>query len=200
MLTKLEAVNQMLDAIGEDPVSSLSSGLPDAATADRVLDRVSKKIQEAGWHTNTDFNYTIALETDGTIPITADILRIDTWGVDQFMNVTERVVGNVRLLYNVENRTTVFTKAPKLMIVRLFDFEDLTSALQMFIAAQAAVEFQAGELGSVALDSLIARDRDDAWVKLVDAELESEDANPLRDNPQLRWATFRNSPSRNGAL
>ena len=51
-MTKLEAVNLMLDSIGESPVSSLSSGLADAETAERIFNQVDKDVQAVGWHVN----------------------------------------------------------------------------------------------------------------------------------------------------
>ena len=44
MLTKLEAVNIVLDSIGETPVSSLTSGLPDAESAEAKLDEVTTEV------------------------------------------------------------------------------------------------------------------------------------------------------------
>jgi len=43
MLTKIEAVNIILNVIGETPVSSLASGLPDAEAADSNWTRRSKR-------------------------------------------------------------------------------------------------------------------------------------------------------------
>jgi hypothetical protein len=40
MLTKLQAVNIILDSIGETPISSLTSGLPDGESAEAKLDEV----------------------------------------------------------------------------------------------------------------------------------------------------------------
>ena len=53
-LTKLEAVNIVLDAIGESPVSSLTSGLPDAEAAEAKLDEVRTEILSRGWHQNME--------------------------------------------------------------------------------------------------------------------------------------------------
>ena len=39
-LSKLEAVNIILDGIGETPVSSLDSGLPDAEAAETKLNEI----------------------------------------------------------------------------------------------------------------------------------------------------------------
>ncbi len=52
-MTKLEAVNDILLSIGEKPVNGLTSGLPDAALAEAVLDKISRQVQLEGWNSNT---------------------------------------------------------------------------------------------------------------------------------------------------
>ena len=51
-LSKLEAVNIILDGIGETPVSSLDSGLPDAEAAETKLNEIHKTVcQKVGIRT-----------------------------------------------------------------------------------------------------------------------------------------------------
>ena len=52
-MTKLQAVNQMLRSINEQPVSQLASGEIDAERAEDILDETSRRIQATGWHSNT---------------------------------------------------------------------------------------------------------------------------------------------------
>jgi hypothetical protein len=55
--TKLDAVNQMLEAVWESPVSTLEvSGIASVALAKRVLDESLRSIQSRGWHFNTDLD------------------------------------------------------------------------------------------------------------------------------------------------
>ena len=59
--SELEAVNFMLDTIGEAPVSSIEgSGLVDVKIAVNTLAMVSRQVQVEGWAFNTDFNYLLA--------------------------------------------------------------------------------------------------------------------------------------------
>ena len=54
--TELEAVNTMLSMIGEAPVNSLTGTLPlDATIAKNTLTEISREVQAAGWHYNTEF-------------------------------------------------------------------------------------------------------------------------------------------------
>ena len=54
MLTKIEAVNIILNVIGETPVSSLASGLPDAEAAELKLDQTVKEVLAKGWQQNSE--------------------------------------------------------------------------------------------------------------------------------------------------
>lgn len=194
MLTKLDAVNQILDAIGEDPVSSLKSGLPDAEKAERFLDRVSKEIQAKGWHCNTDDSYTFAPDVNGKIKIPSTVLRVDTTGRDASLDVTARFSGSSRYLYNKKDSTFVFTGSIRCRVVWLFDFAELTPELQMYIAAHTARRYQESEMGSAALDAFVKRAEQEAWAALQDSEADTEDLNVLTDSAHCRMITQRNNP------
>lgn len=61
-MTKLDAVNEMLEALGEPPVSALETGLAtDAGEAETILDRTSKRIQAQGWVQNTNAREKVTL-------------------------------------------------------------------------------------------------------------------------------------------
>jgi hypothetical protein len=55
-MTELEAINDMLSAIGESPVASLdeASGVADAQIALQLLRRASRWLQKKGWHWNSE--------------------------------------------------------------------------------------------------------------------------------------------------
>ncbi len=184
-MTKLEAVNLMLDAIGENPVSSLTSGLADAETAERIFNQVDKDVQAVGWHVNRDRKFKLTRAADETIPVPASTLTVDTVEEHKYINVVQR--GS--LLYDVKNQSTLWNTANEnnhaflyVDIVQQQDFEDLTYSLQRYIAARAAREFQESVLGSVALDGFTRRKEQETYAVLLQDEAESEDANVLYDN------------------
>lgn len=62
-MTKLEAINEMLEWIGQPPVTALDTGgTTDEAEAENTLDRISQKVQQRGWYWNTelDVDYFVA--------------------------------------------------------------------------------------------------------------------------------------------
>lgn len=193
-LTKLEAVNQILRAIGEQPVSSRASGLDDAESAEAVLDDTSAEVQAKGWHCNTDYNYKLTPNSSNRIPVPATALWLDTTGVSARLNVTERKLSGTRHLYNVDEQTFTFTSPVYVDIIWKIDFEDLTVHLQNYIVAMAAQTYQANELSSVALDRFIMKKVEDTWVALLDAEGEAEDLNLIYSNESGRFIARRNDP------
>lgn len=101
-LTKLEAVNIILDAIGETPVSSLESGLPDAEAAETKLNEINKTVQAKGWHQNTEKKLKLMPDSNKNIIVPANYLRVDTTGTSQATNVSVRTYQNKSMLYDVK--------------------------------------------------------------------------------------------------
>ena len=193
MLTKLDAVNEILDVIGEASVNSIESGLADAADALETLERVSKRVQSKGWHCNTEYEFPMLPDENGHIVLPATTLRADADGRYRHINtVVRREDGELRL-YNVKERSFTFDHKLTVTLTYLFDYEELTPELQMYIAAKAAREYQENEMGSVSLDSFARRKELETWAGLMDAESESEDHNALLDSPSLRQITLRNN-------
>jgi hypothetical protein len=191
MLTKLEGVNLMLDALGEDPVSSLSSGLPDAETAERFLDRVTMEVLAKGWSSNTDYEYTMARDADTRVPLSSDVLRVTTTGSDKWIKCSIRYLTGSRYLYDNTNERFTWTRSPEVNVVWNVDFAELPFELQSYIAYTAARKFQESELGSVALDSFVVRGQTEAWSALQDFEAEQENLNILDESPHCHFITYR---------
>lgn len=189
--TKLEAVNIMLDSIGESPVSSLSSGLPDAEAAETKLDEVNKLVQAKGWHQNTEYDIKLSPNADSNILVPADYLRVDTRGSDKETNVSVRRLTGVSMLYNVKDRTFVFTSSLQCDVIQLLDFEDLSLELSNYIAYRAARKFQEAQMQSTTLDGFTVRAEQEAYASLMDSECENEDLNILSDNAHCYYATSR---------
>ncbi len=192
-MTELEAVIKLIKALGESPVSSLATGLPKASSALTTLTNVRKEILKEGWHENTDFDYTLSREPDNRIKVPGNTLRVDTTGKHKWINISSRTLSGVEYLYDKVKKVHTFTQDLNVDIVWLFPYDDLSPAMQLYIAAKASVDFQISELGSIAVDQFTTREKDDAWASLMDAEAEKADYNDLNDSAFLRYTTRRNS-------
>ena len=191
-LSKLEAVNIILDSIGETPVSSLNSGLPDAEAAETKLNEIHKTVLSKGWHQNTEKNLQLNPDTNKNILVPNTFLRVDTTRSSKNTNVSVRRLNQVSMLYDVTNQTFEFKNSLFCDVVLLLDFEDLTLELSNYIAYRSARKFQEAQMQSSALDNFTVRAEMEAYAALMDSECETEDSNILLDNAHCFYATHRN--------
>jgi len=194
MLTKLDAVNIILNVIGETPVSSLTSGLPDAEAAEQKLDSTIMEVLAKGWQQNTESDIYMSRNYDGEIIVPRQYLRVDTTGMDKDINITVRKQNGKRKLFDLRNYTFKFTKDLLVEILLEIEFEALNFELQNYIAFRSARKFQESAMGSATLDSFAGRQEQEAYAALLDAEAENEDTNILRSSAHVFYATHRNSP------
>lgn len=177
--TKLEAINELLDAIGEAPVNAVSNtGLVEADTALARLDKTSRQVQKRGWHWNTLQSYVIDPDTDGYIVLPESTLKVDTSGKSSRHDYVRR--GN--RLYDRDNNTFVINQATTVDITLLLDFEDLPENARDYITMKAARKFQQRVFGSTELSEFDREDEQQAMFDLLDSESDSADYNMLRDS------------------
>jgi len=78
MTTELNAVNTILSAVGEPPVTTLDSQTnADAAIAQNILEEVNREVQTMGWHFNTQHDVEFSPNSDNLIVLPDDVVRID---------------------------------------------------------------------------------------------------------------------------
>lgn len=184
-LTKLEAVNDMLEVISEAPIDNLVDiQLPDAELALNRLTAVSREVQQKGWWFNREGPIEFGLDVDGKVPLPANTMKVDTENGSEYINGVQR--GS--FLYNATDRTYVFTKAPCLSIVVLLDFEELPEAARQYIAARAARQFATSILGDAVRDRATEFDEQRAHDNFLAEDAEAGDYN-MQDAPDLNWLT-----------
>lgn len=192
--SELEAVNVMLSAIGEAPVSSLDDpSLVDAALAQSILGEASVEIQTRGLHCNTEINFPLVPTVDGEIQVPSNCARIDTTDVSRDIDVTQR--GN-RLYDRAKRSYTSFTDKIYVEMVLLFEFEELPQHVKRYITVKAARRFQARLVGSDTLAGFTATDEQEALIEFERAEAITEDSNILTDSYDTYKIISRGSPRR----
>lgn len=141
--TELEAVNEMLGAIGESPVSDLdTAGNIDAAIARDTLRAVSREVQSKGWWFNEQEAYTFTLNAEGKVEAPHSILSLRP------VRGGTPVVLRGKRVVNPRNGLDVFSTAPVADVVWFIDFEELPESARRYIAIRAARIFQTKQLGS----------------------------------------------------
>ena len=192
--TELDAVNVMLTSIGESPVNTLGSGLQEAEIAEVVPDNVSRDVQSAGWHFNTEIRYTLNRNVVNEINLPANAIKVDKTSLlrDYELDVVERG----RKLYDRIGNTYTFDKDIEVNMVVLLSFDELPEVARRYITLRAARTFQQRILGNDTLSQMLAMDEQQAFLSLREAEAEVSDYN-IFDNYDTYRALDRNIKSAN---
>lgn len=180
--TELEAVNAMLDSIGEAPIDSLIDiEAPDAGTALRRLHVVSRQVQQIGWDWNTEENVVITPNSDGHLVLPANTLKV----IHISQKYGSKLVQRGNRLYDKMKQNDVFAESTKATLILALPFEELPEPARQYIMLSAAEVFQEGVLGSATLDKFAQDARLAARQSLEAAEAETGQYNVLGDN----WST-----------
>jgi hypothetical protein len=146
--TRLEAVNLMLDTIGQAPVNTLSGQVSvDVKRAENLLDHISREVQSRGCSFNAEDDYPLTPTTAGEVLLPSNLIAIDldpaTYGPASYDVV---IRGN--RLYNKVTHSYSFTEPLKADVVLLLDFEELPQYARNYVVVRAARKFQDSSLGS----------------------------------------------------
>ena len=135
--TELSAVNNILGAIGQSPLTTLNFDNPEVSFIYNLLRDANVDTQAEGWHFNTEkhVKYTPDSVT-GKIPIGNDILSMDAH--DNHIRRQYNLVRRNGFLYDKQDHTDVFTSDIDLDVVRLYLFEDLPIVFRRFITYRAS--------------------------------------------------------------
>lgn len=144
MLSELDAVNQMLLAIGSGVTNTITGTVNrDVAACRSILDRTRTKVLLFGWSFNTDKDRPFQPDANGFIDLPSKALFVDT--------TNERYQGDMDVaqrgqrLYDRKKASFTFTKTVYLDLKLDMDWDDLPEAARHYIAAEAA-EQAVGEL------------------------------------------------------
>lgn len=190
-LSKLEAVNRMLVAAGEFPVSSLTvSGSNDVTIAVQLLDESTTMIQMAGTNTNTIYK-TLTPDIEGKIYVNDNIIHVDT--VEESMSRNVAVQGrNPTYLIDLDNEgTDIFEEGTELKVklVTNLSFDDLETADQFYAVDHAARRYQFLTVGDRATDGILNEQAQYSRFMARAKDIRARDVN-FMDNTKSMWANI----------
>ena len=134
--TELSAVNNILGAIGQSPLTTLDFDNQEVSFIYNLLRDANVDTQAEGWHFNTEKHIKYSPDTNGKIAIGNDILSMDL--NDNEARRTYDLVRRNGFLYDKQDHTDVFTSDINLDVVRLYLFEDLPLVFRRFITYRAS--------------------------------------------------------------
>jgi len=182
LTTELEAVNTMLNVIGEAPVNTLvNMTSADALTAVSILRDVSREVQSQGWNFNTEHDYPLIPDQDSMLSLPVNTLAVDTTAASYKIELVQRGLR----AYDRKNHTYTFTETVLCSLIVLLAFDEITEAARHYIAIRAARIFQDRVLGSETLHSMNRDDEYQALTTLRLMESENADYNILTGNTDV---------------
>ena len=174
---KLDAVNEILSAVGSSPVNSLEDELNvDVLNAVRILDSVSKEIQSRGWDFNIEDSVALLPDDDtNLVPCPNNYLR--------FVSSGYKLIRRSGYFFDILSQTNEFPEGLTLdTLVRGLDFEELPEVFRKFITCRAARIFQMRYLTSDDLNKHLMTEESSAYADIIDYDLTTGNYNILNDD------------------
>lgn len=177
--TELEAINLMLEACEEAPVSSLAtSGLYPLDKAKGILSESSRVVQSMGWHFNTEPGITMPRSVgDNLVTLPSNTLRFDP---DRSSDLDLRQRG--LRLYDAKGHSYSLPRDIKGTAVFLLGWDELPQAARQFIAVKAARTMQGRSSVSESTYRYSQADEDAARLALEEDQSDVGNCNMLRDS------------------
>ena len=171
--TELSAVNSILGAIGQSPVTTLNYENPEVSYIYNILTEVNKDVQNEGWHFNTEYHISVEPDASGFITIPNNALRYDI--NDGLKDRSKDVVQRNGRLYDLVNHTDVFSETLYLDLVTLYAFEDLPNPFQRYITYRAAVRAATQLVANPQLAQLLKEDEFKSRAACLEYECDKAD-------------------------
>ena len=144
--TELSAVNQILGAIGQSPVTSLDYTNPEVSYVYQLLQECTRDIQNEGWVFNRELAVPFTPDENDNIVFQSDMLRLDVSG--DYINRNTNVVQRNGKLYDKVQHTYKFNKENNLVnsdgkvyldVTWLFSYDDLPQTFKRYAIARSQV-------------------------------------------------------------
>ena len=189
--TKLDAVNALLTAVGEYPITNLLDDVAEAQIAISVIDEVSREVQSRGWSWNTRRKAALTPNTDNEIVIPSNVTRVDPTDYYGWHDRNKRYTIRDGKLYDMVEFTSTFEAVCYGDLVYLWDFDDLPEEARRFITLDAQQRYMNRVVGADADMAQVQSQATRAWVALEQDEDLNADRNVLWDNPLSNYISSR---------
>ena len=190
--TELSAVNNILGAIGQSPLTTLNFDNPEVAFIYNLLRDANVDTQAEGWHFNTEkhVKYTPDSVT-GKIAIGNDILSMDVH--DNHIRREYNLVRRNGVLYDKQDHTDDFSAIDSidLDVVRLYNFEDLPIVFRRFITYRASAAAATQLVANPNLVKLLSNQAGLARAALQEYEFNQGDHNMFGFPDNTTYQTYQ---------
>lgn len=198
--TELSAVNQVLGAIGQAPITALDFANPEISYIYQLLQECNRDVQSEGWSFNTETHVTERPDSNNQILITSNVLQADMSG--DFANRTVNVIIKDGKLYDKVQHTNEFTKEKGLLnndgtidldYVYLLDFTDLPQPFKRLVIYRAATRAAAQLVSNPTLVQMLSQNEARAQAYCMEYECNQGDYSMMGWRDGTVWHSY--SPS-----
>lgn len=172
MFTKLQIINGMLSAVGDDPISDPDSMYPSAIKARDTLERIDIEMQTSGWWFNKDYQVTLAASVSGEVTLPQNVLAVD---LPNDLS-TKYVQRGTRMYDKLAHSYTIGQSLVVNMISRLA-LTELPSIALVYLNAKCIEQFYVDDDGDTDKASRYLRNANIAWTNLVREDLKQKRIN-----------------------
>ena len=191
--TELSAVNNILGAIGQSPITTLNFDNPEISFIYNLLRDANVDTQAEGWHFNTEKHVKFSPDTNGNISIGNDILSMDLH--DNRFDRRKDLVRRNGKIYDKIKHTDVFTEDLDLDVVRLYQFEDLPIVFRRYITNRASRAAATQLVTNPQLVKLLAQQEALSRAALMEYECNQADHSMFGFDDETHYQTYQ--PFRN---
>lgn len=189
----LEAVNRVLQMLGEAPVNSLDGQFGLAQQAQDMINDVSRRVQAEGWSFNTDYYKLLQRDINNQIPIGTNVSNVT---VDHYDFAAVDVVQRGDKLYDRRNNSYTFTQDLYGDVTYLLDWDELPEYAREYVAIKAGRHLQEAIVGSGDLTRINMTAEAEARAAFLEQEMTANQHNILRGNPNHTGVLMTFMPSR----
>ena len=187
--TELSAVNNILGAIGQSPITTLNFDNPEISFIFNLLRDANVDTQAEGWHFNTEKHVRFAIDANGRIAIGNDILSMDLH--DNQARRTSNLVRRNGFIYDKQDHTDVFTADLDLDVVRLYEFEDLPIVFRRYITYRASRVAATKLVANPQLAKLLAQQEALSRASLMEYECNQADHSMFGFEDDTAYQTYQ---------
>ena len=187
--TELSAVNSILGAIGQSPVTTINYQNPEISFIYNILTEVNKDVQNEGWHFNTEYHVKMSPDASKNITLPVKTLRYDVH--DESTDRYTDVVIRDGKLYDLVDHTDEFDTDLYLDVVTLYKFEDLPNPFQRYITYRAASRAATQLVSNAQLVQLLQQQEVLARATCMEYECNQGDHNYFGFEHQTNYRSYK---------
>ena len=165
---ELAAVNDILAAIGEPPVSTLEGDSnADVANARRILNKINRQVQSQGWTFNIE---------EGVMLLPDVFSNLITYS-DDYLSIMSpsgqsTYVNRGGYVYDRTNRTDRFTEAITVNLIRLREFDEMPECFRYWIVTKASRQFNNRFFGAPEVEGVLQEEENEARRLCMEYEMD----------------------------